>query len=299
MRYQSFETAEELEREICSRNPHKIDIGPIMSIRPKEHRTISNIRALQRELVFDIDMTDYDEVRTCCQGADVCTKCWKFMAIACQVLDAALREDFGFEHLLWVFSGRRGIHCWVCDKAARHLDGKNRTAIAEYLHLLSGGGVGENCVSRVTIGEKMHYSIRRAYAIVKANFEEVCLVDQNLFGTPEGINKLLVLIPDENVRNELKPKVMKIENDSKLVWETVVAELSHAKQTKSSWTYKHLIEEIMFALVYPRLDINVSKGVNHLLKAPFCIHPKTGKICAPFNPNSVAKFDPTTVPHIK
>ena len=45
--------------------------------------------------------------------------------------------------------------------------------------------------------------------------------------------------------------------------------------------------------------MNVSKHRNHLLKAPFCVHPKTGRVCVPINPAEAEDFDPTTVPTVE
>lgn len=56
--------------------------------------------------------------------------------------------------------------------------------------------------------------------------------------------------------------------------------------------------EILFAYLYPRLDVEVSKKMNHLLKAPFCVHPKTGKVCVPIDPAAAWDFDIDTVPTV-
>jgi DNA primase catalytic subunit len=51
----------------------------------------------------------------------------------------SFEEDFGFEHRLWIYSGRRGVHCWVCDQTARELQSSIRQAIVEHLTVLTVG----------------------------------------------------------------------------------------------------------------------------------------------------------------
>jgi len=65
--YESFKSAEELKAKLIDRKPIKIDIGAIYNMNPKNHSAIgANFAPQLKELVIDIDMTDYDDVRICC-----------------------------------------------------------------------------------------------------------------------------------------------------------------------------------------------------------------------------------------
>lgn len=293
VRYQSFSTQNELEKEMQKMNPYKIDVGAVYSHRPSQHNTVKSgtFQALEKELVFDIDMTDYDDVRSCCSAADICSKCWTLMTIAIRILDRALQDDFGFQHRLWVYSGRRGVHCWVCDEAARKLSVAARSAVTEYLSLVKGG---DDTIKKVVLTEPIHPFISKSLEVVKEYFSRYALHDQDLMGSKESVEKVLALVP-EDARSYLQQefeKEKKPEKRWKLIKEEAIRKQSTAKKGQ------YFENEIMLQYCYPRLDANVSKGVNHLLKSPFSVHPKTGCISVPINVSELDKFDPFSVPTI-
>jgi len=312
IRYQSFSSEQEFKKAILDRKPVKIDIGAVFSHPPKDHKSVQSglFQPQQRELVFDIDLTDYDNVRNCgCSGANICTKCWKFMTMAVKIMEEGLREDFGFQHIAWFYSGRRGVHAWVCDKTARDLSNEARSAVASYFEI----NLGTEKNQKIDLKYPLHPMIKRAFKVLEPMFinDVITSSGHSLLATEEHWTTLLKTLPDaaDPVKQNLMSKWKKSTSAPAEKWDEVKKHLEifykkaiggGKSPTKLSWEDRHKLEswpvEIVFRYTYPRLDINVSKMQNHLLKSPFCVHPKTGRVCVPMRVQDVDRFDPFAVP---
>lgn len=315
IRYQSFRDQNEMMAMIQKRQPHKIDIGAVFTACPKDHTTIKPelFTTVERELVFDIDMTDYDDIRTCCSGAEICGRCWPYMTMAVKVVDAALREDFAFKHILWVYSGRRGVHCWVCDPIARNLTNEARTAVVDYLSVQTGSADNTDKKLKQNFLQP-HPMLTRALTLLEPLFGRYIADEkgQGLLARKDRYVKILNSLPNETVRKELYDKWERRESQSgaerwrqlreattsPAIGDTAAVTAARKKRINfaelDAWRM-----ELVFTHCYPRLDANVSKTQNHLLKSPFCIHPKTGRVCVPIDASDAERFNPFTVPTVR
>ncbi|WIA32790.1 hypothetical protein OEZ86_005973 [Tetradesmus obliquus] len=324
VRYQSYKSWTDLATDLARKVPSKIDIGPVYTHDPRQRaKYAKDFKPVQRELVIDIDMTDYDELRTCGSGGHICSRCWPFIAVAIQVLDTALREDFGFQHILWVYSGRRGVHCWVADEGARLLADDVRASVVGYLSVIRGV---EGGMAKLGMGMVKHPALERAERLLRSAWRQHLLPEQCLLDEPQHYNALLQYIPDEELRSSLAAKWAKggqgivpggnrrasaaaaaAAGDSVSLsvrrWDelekAVKEQASRLPSGKAAKALEKTLDDIIFAYSYPRLDVEVTKKMNHLLKAPFCVHPKTGKVCVPIDPEAAWDFDPDDVPTVQ
>lgn len=324
-RYNSFASLDEFKKSVVNANPTRFEIGAVYSVDPKERKNLPKqaMKAVSKELVFDIDLTDYDGIRTCCQGTDICKKCWRFIQVGAKVIELALRDDFGFKNLIWVFSGRRGAHCWISDSRARQMDETTRKSIVEYMDVLGAkqpkfSGVNKKILS---IKKPYHPHVERSLSIFVKAFDSVILLEQDPWLTDsnsevqekawEQVEVLLSFLPENALQNQLRTlwKGKTGTSTSKAKWEDINKVAS--KVLKSATQIAALNEakkDIVIYYMYPRLDIEVSRQVIHLLKSPFCIHPGTGNVCVPFDPlrnilevaeDDAYGFNPMNAPNLR
>lgn len=295
LRYQSFPTHEALKKEVIRLVPSRFEIGPVYSANPRDRKTLRKaaFRPIEKELVFDIDLTDYDSIRACCTGTAICHKCWQYITFAIRTIDVALRQDFGFKHILWVYSGRRGAHAWISDKAAREMDDSKRRAVATYLEVIKGK-------NGIDLRRPLHPSVSRSLDLLRMSFKDEVLDIQEPWLEKKGSDALLNRIPDVELREALRKKwSTQTHRPSASKWADIDS-LAQSGVSKSLNTKELMAakQDIILEYSYPRLDVEVSKHLNHLLKSPFCIHPGTNRVCVPIDTIHPEDFDPLTVPTV-
>lgn len=136
--------------------------------------------------------------------------------------------------------------------------------------------------------------------MLKGHFQTDILEGQDPWSENDKAERLLKLLPDKALNDALRKK-----------WDSAPGRSSTSKwadidtlaKTGASKTLdgRALLEakqDVVLEYTYPRLDVEVSKKQIHLLKSPFVIHPKTGRVCVPIDLRRLERFDPLGVPTV-
>lgn len=334
IRHLCYNNHKEFEKNARNMNPIRIDIGPVCNIPPEVNKSnLADKKAIaeEREYVIDIDMNDYDDIRTCCTGARMCQSCWNYIKAAYRVLKPSLEDDFGFEHILWVFSGRRGVHAWVCDERARIMDNIIRHGVTDYLSISISNEKADRMVKEAVLTDLDYKLFDRSFNILKPMFEDFMVQEQAYFWYDRNIEKIFQIMTrivskdypknsqDENLK-ALKQKVLGVSNGGIAGFPMSKDAPNRKVETKTSknesaisydrWdlikkffskhgmglSWTKFEREIVLGLMYPKLDAHVSAQTNHLLKCPFNIHKGTGKVSVPLV--DFDSFKMVDVPHV-
>ena len=143
---------------------------------------------------------------------------------------------------------------------------------------------------------------RRSLELLKGHFQTDILEDQDPWATPERAEHLLSLLPDKALVDALRKKWAAAPGarSSARKWADIDA-VAQGLGGGGGLDARALLEakrDVVLEYTYPRLDVEVSKKLNHLLKSPFVVHPKTGRVCVPIDPRRLDRFDPFAVPTV-
>lgn len=303
-RYQTFsasgnQTTEQLLKQRFSRLPinTRIDLGGVTTTDVADARR-SDLSVGFRELIFDVDLDkEYNCFRTCeCIKEEksppfVCPQCWPYLALAIRTVEHLLTRHFGWYDTLWLFSGRRGVHCWVLDPAAGLLSDQSRRHITEFFRRFTYADF--NPAQWLTYQpplQELYTQILKPRLQLMIERQQIRLSDKqtlnviaNSFATIPDPEQLLGILQTLEVGN--------LDQQAKL-W-TQLVDLSRGPQFESA------LINVTFFLTFPRLDYNVMPARNHLLRCPLSIHADTQSVVSPLDLDHLDEIDPQFLPNLR
>lgn len=180
----------------------------------------------------------------------------------------------GFKKFIWIFSGRRGVHCWISNPQARCLPNEARSAIADYLSVVSSEGqVNKSIISSIAdpnfdgLGiPLLHPSVESALKIMRPHFEEKIFPEQ-IIASEQLLANFLAKFDCEDLKNDISAQIQKfIETnfvDEKNLWNHLENNvfIPHLKGAKKKNCSRSIFKEIVISYCYPKLDAEVTKVI--------------------------------------
>ena len=258
-------------------------------------------RPARKELLFDIDLSDYDFLDLAGGPADpkalnleACDAAWPVAGIALLLLQRVLHAQFGFGEFLCFYSGRRGAHLWVLDERAMALDEAGRAAIAEFLDL----GLTKCRPTRATSSHRVHVKNLGLMPTVYSLFEAVLVGQMGALDLQAHRSTFVdrLALRHESMHNLEEEASRKASGAAAWAYIRTKVTKQAVRLPKECGWFVARLEEVVLAYVWPRLDFQVTKGLNHLIKAPFVAHPKTLRVAVPLRRGELLTFDPSTAP---
>ncbi|OHT07360.1 DNA primase small subunit [Tritrichomonas foetus] len=290
-RWSHINDMERILSSVTQSPPERMEIGPVYTHRLKERSSVpaGTFFAMHRELVFDIDSDDFKDIKCCCEASSICEHCWHYMHCALDCLFMALKENFGFKYILPVFSGRRGVHIWVCDEKARELQQPVREGIVKFLNLNETVRSPKFAISNCPFAEQMLKPCEKYFVKIAE--------EQSIF-THEEISKKVREAVGDVCFNWIKEKLRDYHGQP---FENQWASIKDEKYQSSKKKFCEMPNyyRLIFSFTFPRLDANVTITMNHLLKSPFSFHPKSGLISLPIPESKFDEFPPNWVPKLE
>lgn len=136
-----------------------------------------------------------------------------------------------------MYSGRRGIHCWISDQAALALTDDQRRGIVGFLEVVKGGAHQHK---KVDLPRPLHPTLKRTMeTLITSPFNRVILEDQDCFRHETGWEALLRLLPSSDeklvaLNQKLDSRWRNQDLSSKEKWQMLV---TMAKEVVESETH--------------------------------------------------------------
>lgn len=266
----------------------------VLPIYETRHRDFVHFISLCKELVFDLDVHDFDRFCSCTETKRkiLCDTCWLHIEGAYFIMEFCLVHLFGYskENLLYVYSGGKGIHCFVNDRRALSLSEKQRFFM--YDTIAVGSGKNQDEAADNDLCKWIHrYATPQLTEKLEDLFIKQVITKRNLFVTSKSfckwfLDKLLSHYPSTHA-NLIKTTVWQQMKSSASVWDII--------KTLEIYDFhsKTLVKPrifIIYRLYYPIIDKNPLAN-SHSIKLPFSIHTTTRNIALPIDQSFIESLD--------